>query len=68
MRALRWLVKRQWRGSQCDNLVRFGDGELGRVRAWWFRRHLRRCNACHTGLVDNMQLSAQLSQLKEPPC
>jgi len=42
--------------GMCDHLIAFADGELGRFRAWRFRRHLRSCEACREGLVEAMQL------------
>jgi hypothetical protein len=49
--------------SVCLDLVSFADGELDVARAAVFRDHLRTCDACRTGLVEAMQLSAQLSTL-----
>lgn len=49
--------------SLCLDLVSFADGELDDERAAAFRDHLRTCGACRTGLVEAMQLSAQLSTL-----
>src|SRR5215470_4406342 len=51
--------------SPCHDLVSFADGELEPERAAAFREHLRTCEACQVGLVEAMQLSAQLSTL--PP-
>lgn len=50
----------------CDDLVAFADGELGE-RADAFRDHLRSCEACRVGLVDCLQLTAQLSCLPPRP-
>ena len=52
--------------SPCHDLVRFVDGELDTEHAEAFRDHLQTCDACRTGLVEAVQLSAQLSTL-EPP-
>jgi hypothetical protein len=49
--------------SLCLDLVSFADGELDAERAAAFRGHLRTCAVCRTGLVEAMQLSAQLSTL-----
>jgi len=51
--------------SPCHDLVSFADGELEPERAAAFREHLRTCESCQAGLVEAMQLSAQLSTL--PP-
>jgi len=48
----------------CDDLVPFADGELDAERAAAFRAHLASCDACRAGLIEAMQLSARLSELK----
>ena len=48
----------------CQNLVAFADGELDDEGAAVFRIHLATCETCQTGLVEAMQLSARLSELK----
>ena len=48
----------------CQNLIAFADGELDDESAATFRIHLATCEACQTGLVEAMQLSARLSELK----
>src|SRR5262249_31087464 len=48
----------------CNDLVAFADGELDAERAAAFRAHLASCEACQAGLVEAMQLSARLSELK----
>jgi len=48
----------------CQNLIAFADGELDDEGAATFRIHLATCEACQTGLVEAMQLSARLSELK----
>src|SRR5262249_8809420 len=48
----------------CQNLIAFADGELDDEGAAAFRSHLATCEACQTGLVEAMQLSARLSELK----
>ena len=48
----------------CLDLVAFADGELDAEHAAAFRAHLATCEACRTGLVEAMQLSARLSELK----
>src|SRR5215470_19312418 len=53
--------------SPCHDLVSFADGELEPERAAAFREHLRTCEACQVGLVEAMQLSAQLSTLPPRP-
>jgi len=49
--------------TPCDDLLGFVDGELDAERAAAFRDHLRSCDACRTGLVEAVQLSAQLTTL-----
>ncbi len=51
----------------CSDLVSFVDGELDAEHAEAFRAHLRTCDACQTGLVEAMQLSARLSTLEPAP-
>jgi putative zinc finger protein len=48
----------------CQNLIAFADGELDDEGAAVFRMHLATCETCQTGLVEAMQLSARLSELK----
>jgi hypothetical protein len=50
--------------SLCSDLTSFADGELEPARADAFRDHLRTCDACQAGLVEALQLSAQLSTLR----
>ena len=47
----------------CRWLDRFVDGELGPIRARWFRRHLSRCGRCRHDLVDAVALRARLGSL-----
>lgn len=52
------------RASPCDDLVAFADGELDPDRAAAFREHLRTCERCRRALVEVLQLSARLSELR----
>jgi tetratricopeptide (TPR) repeat protein len=49
--------------SPCSNLTGFVDGELSDESAEEFRVHLATCDACPSGLVEAMQLSARLSEI-----
>jgi anti-sigma factor RsiW len=51
--------------SLCADLICFADGELEADRAASFRDHLATCEACQAGLVEALQLNAQLSALRE---
>jgi hypothetical protein len=53
--------------SLCSDLTSFADGELEPGRAAAFRDHLRTCEACRAGLVEALQLSAQLSTITITP-
>jgi anti-sigma factor RsiW len=51
--------------SLCADLIYFADGELEADRAAVFRDHLATCEPCQAGLVEALQLSAQLSALRD---
>lgn len=53
--------------SACDDLVGFADGEMEPGRGTAFRAHLPTCEACRRGLIEALQLGAQLSTLRPPP-
>lgn len=53
--------------SLCSDLTSFADGELDSARAAAFRDHLRTCDACQAGLLEALQLSAQLSTIELEP-
>ena len=52
------------RTTPCDDLIAFADGELDSERAAAFRIHLCTCEACQSALIEAVQLSARLSELK----
>jgi hypothetical protein len=47
----------------CTNLIPFIDGELSVDDAYDFRAHLVTCEACRVGLVEELQLTARLSDM-----
>lgn len=52
--------------TTCSDLQAFADGELDRDRANAFRDHLRTCDVCQAGLIEALQLSAQITVLPVP--
>ena len=50
--------------DECANVINFADGELEADAAQAFRIHLVSCEPCRINLVDAIQLSARLSELR----
>ena len=58
-------LERQVAQLMCWGLVPFAHDELDFERAAAFREHLGSCDLCRAGLVEIIQVGAQLSTMKE---